>query len=500
VNSYVLLVNPPYPRRTGSGSMPPIGLCYLASSLLRLGVPVEISDLAAAFPGFNYAEFPDYRRRLADAIEAHLTPAPALVGVGPLVTATLEPTKAIVELIRKHCHAKIVLGGPLCAVPGIGSVVGDFLPCDYYVAGDGETPVSEIWKAISMHREPQSGFGIGAAGSREPEPFREASLDLLPLPARELLTATYTLSARRSPVQFPGRTTAAFLSRGCPYSCTFCAAPVASGKILRRLSDERVVEELSRCADQGFSNIVFYDDCLFIESPDLDSKVLNFAAAVSASRWHGAFQLELRCDTVAALSNGSFPALRRVGCVQINMGLEKGRQPQLDRLNKQLSPATATRAVKRLSDTGIRTAGTFIVGGPGETMDDLRHSLGFAQSLPLDFAQFNPLAVYPGTYLFTQVFGADAAKNWLPLCLNRELAPWGDILWRSAELPLSLILGEIRAAYSQFYTQDRLDRVCERMPDLDRASLTAAYRMLANERAPDWPGRDRLANERPSIC
>ena len=186
----------------------------------------------------------------------------------------------------------------------------------------------------------------------------------------------------------------------------------------------RITQEIRSCALAGFEHIIFYDDCIFAVSEQLDSEVLRFAEAIAAAHWAGTFQLELRCDAVVALSERALADLIAVGCRQINMGIEKANVQQLRRLGKSLGPQTAQDASHRLATAGIRTAGCFILGGPGETTSDLEETIGFAQSLPLTFAQFNPLALYPGTRLFEE-FGVGEPGDWLKHCLDIELAQWG---------------------------------------------------------------------------
>jgi radical SAM superfamily enzyme YgiQ (UPF0313 family) len=227
---------------------------------------------------------------------------------------------------------------------------------------------------------------------------------------------------------------------------------------------------------------------MFAVSQQLDSEVLGFAEAVAAANWTGTFQLELRCDTVAALSDRALAELTAVGCRQINMGIEKANALQLRRLGKSLQPETAEDASHKLATAGIRSAGSFILGGPGETTSDLEETIGFARSLPLTFAQFNPLALYPGTRLFVDEFGVGEPGYWLNRCLDIETAPMGDVLWRGPGLPLQQILGIVQEGYRTFYTEDRLQIVANRLPAAERGPLADSYHRLATERPLSWTG------------
>lgn len=475
----VVLVNPHYVRRHGGGIVPPIGLCYLAAALRDEGATVSVVDLAARFPNYVAAEFEKPLAYLGEYLDAV---SPSVIGIGPLVTATLEPAAAIAALCRGQTEADLIVGGPLCAVPGASTTLHGFLDCDWLVAGDGETPIVELWR--TRRQAP----GTTAMGDEDPQPWRERDLDAIPIPARDLLDgAAYASSLRRA---LSGASmTSAFLSRGCPYSCSFCAAPLSSGKIVRRFSMTRVRGELDACAALGFSEIVFYDDCLFVRSPKLDARVVEFAEALGESEWHGGYQLELRCDAVTAMSDSTLELLASSGCRQINMGIEKGHVAALTAIRKRLTPEIAQTATSRVVAAGIRAAGTFILGGPGEQPEDLDRTIDFASELELDFAHFNPLALYPGTALFAEVY---PDGEWLQRCIDSELAPFGDILWRSDQLPLDRILQRVSAAYSQFYSEARLQRLLARVPKDEREAVNRAYSTLRTERSKSWTS-DRAA-------
>ncbi|MDP2839704.1 MAG: hypothetical protein Q8O11_06565, partial [Syntrophales bacterium] len=66
-------------------------------------------------------------------------------------------------------------------------------------------------------------------------------------------------------------------------------------------------------------------------------------------------------------------------------------------------------AVEMAHRLGIRTAGHFIFGLPGETRETMAETLAFALSLPLDIAQFYAAAPFPGTALYNEAL----EKGWL---------------------------------------------------------------------------------------
>jgi radical SAM superfamily enzyme YgiQ (UPF0313 family) len=58
--------------------------------------------------------------------------------------------------------------------------------------------------------------------------------------------------------------------------------------------------------------------------------------------------------------------------------------------------------VDALRQEGIKTCGFFIIGYPGETLDDMRKTLDYANMLPLDQRNIYIATPYPGTPLYEE--------------------------------------------------------------------------------------------------
>ena len=145
----VLLINPPYAQRYGSGVVPPMGLAYIAAWLRQDSVSVAIADLAAAFQTHDLPNSTDVAKVTNDVLQS-LPNLPRLIGIGPLVTANLRAAHTIVETCRQICAAPIFVGGPLAAVPGFQTVATTYLNVNGYVCGDGERPMGAIWQRFAV--------------------------------------------------------------------------------------------------------------------------------------------------------------------------------------------------------------------------------------------------------------------------------------------------------------------------------------------------------------
>ena len=81
--------------------------------------------------------------------------------------------------------------------------------------------------------------------------------------------------------------------------------------------------------------------------------------------------------------------------------------------------------------------------------------IGYAKSLPLDFAHFNPLFIYPGTPLYYAVFSTE--DEWVDRVLQDSL-PWGEIVYENDSLKTSDLLELVDLAYSSFYKGTKYER------------------------------------------
>ena len=63
---------------------------------------------------------------------------------------------------------------------------------------------------------------------------------------------------------------------------------------------------------------------------------------------------------------------KEVGCKKITFGFESGSQKMLDVWNKRTTVEQMKRTIKLCYKVGIIPSGSFIVGGPTETFDDVK--------------------------------------------------------------------------------------------------------------------------------
>lgn len=448
----VLLIHPPYHARAGSGVIPPIGLAYVASALESKGISVSLLDCALDCRSQSPIGLDRFRRYVADRLER--MPPSLCIGVGPTTTPALKSLYALAQIVKQRClSVPIVYGGPFASIQGQESIFFDILEATALVRGEGEIVFPRLVDALRRGDQGKPIAGVVWDASQDTEIALVEDLDSLQFPARHLLeNQRYRPSVRRDALDGP--CTAIHLSRGCPYRCNFCLAPILRrGQVSRRTEDSVFAEMRDCMARFGIDGFIFYDDCPFMKSRDLNRQVQQFCAGlrdnVGAARW----QIELRCDVVANLNPETLRALLSAGCVQINMGIEKATTSGLKGLNKHITRNEIVTACRHMRATvpEIRVAGTFILGGWGESENDVEVVIEFAKSLELDFAHFCPLEVYPGTSLFSETRNGGGATGWAYNVLEDSNNYWGEMLYETERLSGRRLLELTRRAYQEFY-------------------------------------------------
>jgi radical SAM superfamily enzyme YgiQ (UPF0313 family) len=189
--------------------------------------------------------------------------------------------------------------------------------------------------------------------------------------------------------------------RGCPYPCSFCTAQTFYGGKLRRRSVERVVQEIRRNIERyDVREFFFWSDTFTIDKRYVTE--LSHALEPLGISWAS----NSRVDTI----NGELAeTMRRAGCWMISFGIESGDQTLLDGVGKGASVEEAERAVMLSKAAGLKVAGHFVLGLPGETKESLDNTLALARRLPLDFAQFYCAVPFPGARLYERA----RSEGWL---------------------------------------------------------------------------------------
>jgi radical SAM superfamily enzyme YgiQ (UPF0313 family) len=95
--------------------------------------------------------------------------------------------------------------------------------------------------------------------------------------------------------------------------------------------------------------------------------------------------------------------MKSAGCRTIWFGVESGSPHILEKLNKRISLQQVVQAFKLCREEGIQISSSFMLGIPGETVNDMKATFKFAKKLNPDWCHFNIFVAYPGSGLYDEV-------------------------------------------------------------------------------------------------
>lgn len=366
--------------------LPPIGLLYVAAALEKAGFTVQMLD--------NYL-----MKKPAQEVKELISKLnPMIVGItcgSATYTRCIETAKIIKEA-KPGCT--IVVGGWHASY--LPETLLSHQEIDYVVMGEGERAITQLATAIATGNQSQAEKvpGIvfrGIDGLVINQPKLIENMDEIPYPARHLLP----LELYDRTIEFLDAKPADVMSisRGCVFNCGFCETRKLWGNICRGFSPSRVIGEIEDLqAKYGTRGIYFINDNFTLRK----EKTIELCNLIIEKK----LNLEWVCDTRVDLVDDELLGLmRKAGCKVIWFGVESGSEKVLQRIGRNTKPEQVEAAFRLCKKHGIKTACSFMIGLPDETLADMKVSLKFAKKIDPDFCMFNIFIAYPDSKLYNEM-------------------------------------------------------------------------------------------------
>lgn len=384
-----LMVFPRFRYPTGD---PPIGPASLLAFLREKATSVECKFFDATFnPSFDAIEniFEEFK--------------PNITGIYCSTLMYADVLK--IARMGKKKHSFIVIGGPHATVAPDTLLQSDSV--DAVVVGEGERPLLHLIGAFPdeglMISHPSIRTRKKAApdgGVKSPGSCTDIveNLDELPFPAYDLLDMNqYINNWFQMDVVSPDlRGTNVLVSRGCPFSCSFCQPTLNRifGERVRYRSPKRVVAEIEYLKRAYKINSFILTD----DTPTFNPKWMH--SFVEALKEKG-LNMAWGCNTrVGLLSKSMLAEMKSVGFRRVMVGIESGSQRILDEVyHKGIKLHDVPGFVRTMKAEGMKVFAYFMLGAPTETKQEIRRTIDLAFSLPIDEATFSITTPLPGTYL-----------------------------------------------------------------------------------------------------
>mgnify|MGYP003586434312 CR=1 FL=1 len=318
---------------------------------------------------------------------------PDLVGIG-FMTQTRHRAKQIYDALRPRLPgAKFVLGGVGPTVER--ELTFEMFQPDALVLGEGEKALERMARGEPFDSIP----GVYLPG----RPFTPAEiyqdLDQIPLPPYECMPDFRKYLCPPGGIRgrwFNSGTPMIMTGRGCPFNCTFCCSKAMFPKKIRRRSVASVIREIRRLHDEFRVDSVYFFDDTFTAPP---SWALEFCETLLKEPYRMTWGCQVRAD----LFNAEIArALKKAGCVQVDIGVESGSPKVLKALKKGERLEQIESTFRLCHEAGLAPMATFLVGCPEEAREDVAMTKALLRKIRPSFSEFFFLIPYPGTELFTQ--------------------------------------------------------------------------------------------------
>ncbi|MEZ5988547.1 MAG: radical SAM protein [Planctomycetota bacterium] len=178
------------------------------------------------------------------------------------------------------------------------------------------------------------------------------------------------------PRQFLGREVAIRGSRGCPLRCKFCSFVVIHPEFEMKKVDV-LRDELRKLATRSdvVKHVSFVDDNLFLTR----RSVHQYAKMMAEERFPFTFSAFIRVDSV---TEENAALLKEAGCNFVMLGIESGDLRMLKTMRKVQHPERVLRTIELLSQHGISTLSTLVVGFPMETDESIQNTIDLLNAYP----------------------------------------------------------------------------------------------------------------------
>ena len=187
---------------------------------------------------------------------------------------------------------------------------------------------------------------------------------------------------------------------GCDLMCTFCVIPYRRGRQVSRPLDE-VVHEVELLSARGVREVTVLGQTVDAYGYDLEEKTdlaellteLDEIPDLDRIRFltsHPSFMSDRLVQAVAAL-----PKV----CEHVNLPVQSGDDEVLSRMRRPYTSSDYRDLVRNIRDTvlGVSLSTDLIVGFPGETEEQFRHSVDLLTELRLDKVHCAAYSTRPGT-------------------------------------------------------------------------------------------------------
>ncbi|MDH3348724.1 MAG: radical SAM protein, partial [Desulfobulbaceae bacterium] len=316
---------------------------------------------------------------------------PDVIGISSLMIINYGWVHYVTKL-AKEINSKVVtiVGGGYAGL--LPEIVMQDDNVDFIVAGEGERTLLKILQADFSKDKLADVPGVGfRSDQNELHLNRELQfiedMDIIPFFDWKGIRLERYLQYTNGSVSY-------ITSRGCPFGCSFCSTHLMWGRKFRPLPASRVLDEIDYLVSEySVRNIEFRDDNLTL---DKDRAVTIFQGLIERG-----YDLTWTCPNALAvitLDQGVLELIKKSGCELFVIAIESGSERVIkDIIQKPISKEKVREVVRIAKEIGLLVHTAYIIGFPGETLDDIEQTRDFILELECDWNQISIATPLPGT-------------------------------------------------------------------------------------------------------
>ncbi len=372
---------------------PPLGTLYAAAAARQVGHTVALFDAMLADSEQEWAALLDrHTPRIAIIFEDNFNYLSKMC-----LGRMREAAATMIGMATTRGIPVLVCGADATDHPEVYLQAG----ASYILRGEGEPALLDLLGVLrnSDARPIEQIRGLiymreGELYHTSPRPILK-DLDALPFPAWDLVDIERyrAIWLERHGYYSVNMVT----TRGCPYSCNWCAKPIWGQRYNVR-SAENVVDELAMLKQIAQPDHIWFADDIFGLKPGW---VARFAELVEARGLRIPFKSLNRVDLL--LQEGTVAALKRAGAETVWVGAESGSQKILDAMDKGTQVADIYAAARKLHAAGLRIGFFLQFGYPDEDRADIEKTVQMVRDLLPDDVGISVSYPLPGTKFYERV-------------------------------------------------------------------------------------------------
>ena len=225
-------------------------------------------------------------------------------------------------------------------------------------------------------------------------------------------------------------------SRGCPFSCNFCASSAFWNRKWFYRSPENVIAELEfRIKGNQMKSWMFEDDNFTLMRDRTisicDKIITELIPKYGMMNWQCASRAETLNDKELCMK------LKQAGCHTVWLGIESLSQDSLDRCKKSTTVEKMLSGIEMAENNGLTCMAQFIVGLIGDTYDNILETSANIRKSRIHRFGCNTAWVLPDTEIYNKakekgfnddVYLTDGAPFYTSEQLIDTLNKWRDII------------------------------------------------------------------------